>query len=96
MRGRITSASLPTSSSRKAQTRDNAIMQLVPYSKDDSKEFYQEYYLDDQRGSKVQVYKGRDVMGGNGVGASIMRVAALLLKFMGRSLLKRGIWEHQK
>ena len=37
-------------------------MQLVPYSPDDSEEFYQEYYLEDQAGSGVQVCKGRDVM----------------------------------
>ena len=66
-------------------------MQLVPYSPDDFKEFYQEYYLDEQMASGVQVYKGRDVMGGNGVGATIMRVAAPLIKSVGRNLLKRGV-----
>ena len=41
--------------------------------------------------NEVQVYKGRDVMDGNGVRAAIMRAPAPLFKSVDKSLLKRGV-----
>ena len=37
------------------------------------------------------MYKGRDVISGNGVGAAIMRVTTPVLKSVGTNLLKRSI-----
>ena len=57
---------------------------LVPYSPEDSIQFYEDYYVtQDGYGMSIPVFKGRIVMPGNGIGSifsSMFRAAVPLLK----------------
>jgi hypothetical protein len=72
---------------------------LVPYSPEDSLQFYEDYYVtQDGYGMSIPIFKGRIVMPGNGIGSlfsGLFRSAIPLLKrgalSAGKKLLTGGV-----